>query len=272
MLKFPIYYNICARFLNGMLAPLGTAPEKVATPTPDMHCRPMAGALTESLLLPHGPTRVHWRRSARARRVSLRIDPREGSVIVTLPLKTAQAAGRALLMEHASWVADRLARLPPPIVLTDGAEVPLDGQLLVVQHAPGGRGTRLVDGALLVSGDAAFLPRRVLDFVRAEARRRLAAAAILKAEGAGLQVRRVVVKDTRTRWGSCTADGTLMFSWRLIMAPPEVQDYVVAHEVAHLRHMDHSPRFWALVQSLTPHRATAMRWLARGGAGLMRIG
>jgi len=232
----------------------------------------MPGVLTESLLLPHGLTRVHWRRSARARRVSLRIDPREGSVIVTLPPKAAQATGRALLMDHAGWVAERLARLPTPIVLADGAEVPLDGQLLVVEHRPDGRGTRLVGGTLVVAGEAAFLPRRVLDFLRTEARRRLAAAAVAKAEGAGLQVRRVVVKDTRTRWGSCTADGTLMFSWRLVMAPPEVQDYVVAHEVAHLRHMDHGTRFWALVQTLTPHRAVAMRWLERGGAGLMRIG
>jgi predicted metal-dependent hydrolase len=130
----------------------------------------------------------------------------------------------------------------------------------------------LAGDELLVSGTADFLPRRVLDFLRLEARRRLAAAALAKASLHGLHARRVVVKDTRTRWGSCTADGTLMFSWRLVMAPPEVQDYVVAHEVAHLRHMDHSTRFWALVEMLTPYRRFAMSWLEKGGAGLMRIG
>ncbi len=227
---------------------------------------------TESLVLPHGPTRVHWRRSARAQRISLRIDPREGSVIITLPPRAALSAGKALLLDHAGWVADRLARLPIPVVLQDGAEVPLDGKPMRVRHAPGGRGTRLVGQELVVSGTAEFLARRVTDFLRLEARRRLATAAVAKADGAGLKARRVVIKDTRSRWGSCTADGTLMFSWRLVMAPPEVQDYVVAHEVAHLRHMDHSPRFWALVELLTPHRAGAMRWLERGGAGLMRIG
>ena len=227
---------------------------------------------TESLVLPHGPTRVHWRRSVRASRISLRIDPREGSVIVTLPPRAAVSAGRALLMNHAGWVADRLARLPKPVVLQHGAEVPLDGRPIHVRHAPEGRITRLVGNELEVSGTPEFLARRVTDFLRLEARRKLAAAAMAKAEGAGLKARRVVIKDTRTRWGSCTADGTLMFSWRLVMAPPEIQDYVVAHEVAHLRHMDHSARFWALVETLTPHRAAAMRWLERGGAGLMRIG
>ncbi len=226
----------------------------------------------ESLVLPHGPTRVQWRRSARARRISLRIDPREGSVIVTLPPRAAVAAGRALLLDHAVWVAERLARLPNPVEIADGAEVPLDGRPIRVRHMPGGRGTRLVDGELLVAGAAEFLPRRVIDFLKAEARRRLAVAAADKAAGAGLKARRVVIKDTRSRWGSCTADGTLMFSWRLVMAPPEVQDYVVGHEVAHLRHMNHGAQFWAFVETLTPYRAGAMRWLEQGGAGLMRIG
>jgi predicted metal-dependent hydrolase len=228
--------------------------------------------MTESLLLPHGPTRVQWRRSTRARRISLRIDPREGGVIITLPPRAAQSVGRALLMDHAGWVAERLARLPGAIALVDGADLPLDGQPIRIRHDRVRRGTHLADGVLHVSGSPEFLARRVLDFLRTEARRRLAAAAMEKAAAAGLKARRVVIKDTRSRWGSCAADGTLMFSWRLVMAPPEVQDYVVAHEVAHLRHMDHSPRFWAQVATLTPHRAAATAWLERGGAGLMRIG
>lgn len=232
----------------------------------------MPASVTESLLLPHGPTRVQWRRSARARRVSLRIDPREGGVIITLPPRATQSAGRALLMDHAGWVAERLARLPIPVVIADGAVLPLDGRPVSIRHTPGRRGTHLLDGVLNVSGDPEFLARRVFDFLRAEARRRLAAAAMQKAAAAGLKARRVVIKDTRSRWGSCAADGTLMFSWRLVMAPPEVQDYVVAHEVAHLRHMDHSARFWSQVAALTPHRAAASAWLERGGAGLMRIG
>jgi hypothetical protein len=95
---------------------------------------------------------------------------------------------------------------------------------------------------------------------------------VQKAAEASLVARRVIVKDTSSRWGSCTADGTLMFCWRLVMAPAEVQDYVVGHEVAHLRHMDHSRSFWALTAKLTPYRRAATAWLAVHGAGLMRVG
>ena len=232
----------------------------------------MPTIVTESLLLPHGAISVQWRRSARARRISLRIDPREGGVIVTLPVRAAQSAGRALLMDHAGWVADRLARLPTAIGFVDGAEIMLDGRPVRIAHAPSARTTRRAGDILHVGGAPEFLARRVTDLLRAQARQRLGAAALGIAATAGLRVRRVVVKDTRTRWGSCTAGGTLMFNWRLVMAPPLVQDYVVAHEVAHLRHMDHSPRFWALVAELTPHRAAASRWLELEGAGLMRAG
>ena len=232
----------------------------------------MADPSTESIVLPHGPTLVQWRRSARARRISLRIDPRAGGVVVTLPARAAQAAGRALVMDHAGWIGERLLRLPTPVAFEQGAEVPLDGQMLRIRHWPGGRGARVDEGSLLVAGAPEFMARRVTDFMRAEARRRLGEAAMKKAGAAGLRARRVVVKDTRTRWGSCTADGTLMFCWRLVMAPALVQDYVVAHEVAHLRHMDHSVRFWALVDELTPHRAAATRWLSAAGASLMRTG
>ena len=214
-----------------------------------------------------------WRRSARARRISLRIDAREGSVVVTLPQRAAESAGRALLLSHVDWVAERLARLPRAIVLQHGAEVPIAGQPHRIVHQPGARGAAWIDaGALHVSGDPEFLSRRITDFLRAEARRRLAALALQKAAAAQLPARRVVVKDTSTRWGSCTADGTLMFCWRLVMAPPEVQDYVVGHEVAHLRHMDHSRAFWALAAQLTPYRRAATRWLAAHGTSLMRVG
>ncbi len=229
--------------------------------------------LPDSIALPHGPAPVTWRRSARARRISLRIEPRAGAVVVTLPARASAAAGQALLMAHQGWVAERLARLPQPIALQHGADLPIGGKLHRIIHRPGARGGAwLEDGALHVTGEMAFLPRRVVDFLRAEARRQLAATAMSKAGTAGLPVRRVVVKDTTSRWGSCTAEGTLMFSWRLIMAPAHVQDYVVAHEVAHLRHMNHSRQFWALTSQLTPHRRAATAWLTAHGAGLMRVG
>lgn len=224
---------------------------------------------------------VRWRRSARARRVSLRIDPAGGGVVVTLPPRAERAQGIALLQTHAAWVAERLARLPGAVALVDGASVPVHGRPHRIRHLPGGRGgARLVRGAdggengdeIHVSGAAEGVPRRVETLLRAEAGRVLGTLAARKAAAIGLRPRRVVVKSTRTRWGSCTAEGTLMFCWRLVMAPPEVQDYVAAHEVAHLRHMDHGPAFWALVAELSPHVRPAMRWLRTEGAGLLRVG
>lgn len=215
---------------------------------------------------------VEWRRSARARRISLRVDARSGRVVLTLPLRAARAAGLRALQDYAAWVRERLARLPAPLRLEDGAAVPLGGVPHRIRHEPGRCGWAVDCGELRVGGAPEFLARRVTDLLRDEAQRTLAVRAAGKAALVGLAVRRVIVKDTRSRWGSCTADGTLMFCWRLVMAPDAVQDYVVAHEVAHLRHMDHGQAFWALAERLSPHRRAADAWLAAEGAGLQRVG
>ena len=233
----------------------------------------MDAARSEILALPGGPARVEWRRSRTARRVSLRIDPRGGAVVVTLPPRAGRPAGMALLMDHATWVAERLAALPGAIAFADGALVPLHGAECRIRHVPDRVGGVWVErNEILVSGEAAFLPRRVADFFRAEARRCVSALVLAKAEAAQLRPHRVAVKDTHSRWGSCAASRNLAFSWRLVMAPRFVQDYVVAHEVAHLRHMNHGPRFWSLVAELTPHAEAAMAWLRTNGPRLLRVG
>jgi predicted metal-dependent hydrolase len=227
----------------------------------------------ELLRLPSGAAPLRWRRSRQARRISLRIDPADGAVVVTLPPRAGRQAAMGLLHDNAEWIAARLAALPLRLPFADGAPVPLHGEMHHIRHIPTGRaGVQLLGHTLHVSGDAAFLPRRVADFLRAEARRRFTALAMAKAEQAGLRPRRISMKDTRTRWGSCSARGDLAFCWRLVMAPPFVQDYVAAHEVAHLRHMNHGSRFWALVATLTPHTDAAMRWLRDEGPRLLRVG
>ena len=212
--------------------------------------------------------------AARGRaRVSLRIDARAGKVVVTLPTRTARSAGMALLADNAAWVAQRLAALPPPVSFAPGGIATIDGIAHPINHVPEGRGGAwLADGALHVTGEPEFIARRVRDFLRAEARRRFSALALAKTAEAGLVARRVTVKDTSSRWGSCSPDGVLMFCWRLIMAPAFVQDYVVGHEVAHLRHLNHGRAFWALCETLSPHRARADAWLHAEGAGLLRTG
>jgi predicted metal-dependent hydrolase len=227
----------------------------------------------EIVSLPSGTARVEWRRNARARRVSLRIDPSDGAVIVTLPPRASRRAGMALLMGHVDWVARRIAALPTAITLADGAEVPVGGILHRIRHHPDRRGGAwLADGELHVTGRAEFLSRRVMDFLRAEAARRLSALVRVKAAQAGVIPSRITIKDTTSRWGSCAPDGALAFSWRLVMAPDFVQDYVAAHEVAHLCHMNHGPAFWKLVASLTAHTHQAMAWLRHEGPRLLRVG
>ena len=226
------------------------------------------GALAPSAQIP-----VRWRPSTRARRVSLRICPREGAVVVTLPPRSGRRAGLALIREHEAWVRERLAALSPMVEFAPGAELLLGGTVHVIRHEPRARGGAFLDGrVIVVTGAREFLPRRVGEFLRAEAKRRIAALAAPHATALGVKPRAIRLKDTRSRWGSCAPDGTLAFSWRLVMAPGWVTDYVVAHEVAHLRELNHSPRFWALVERLTPHRETAVEWLRAEGPALLRVG
>ena len=216
---------------------------------------------------------VRWCRSARARRVSLRIAPRTAEVVVTLPMRTARRAGMALLTTHAAWVMQRLSALAPPVEFVPGAEVMIGGVPHVIRHDPATRGGAfLVGGAIVVSGQPEFLARRVKDFLRAEGKRRIAVLAEGHAAALGVTFRAIRLKDTRSRWGSCSHAGSLSFSWRIVMAPPSVIDYLAAHEVAHLKEMNHSHRFWALTHKLCPHTEEAEAWLKRHGASLHGYG
>ncbi len=229
--------------------------------------------LRPGLLGPPELCPVRWRRSERARSVSLRIDPRAGDVVVTLPMRASRRAGLELLTAHAAWVLKRIKALAPSISLAHGAAVPLGGVPHPVLHDAARRGGAFVeDGAIIVTGAVEFLPRRLRDFLRVEAKRRIIPLAAIHAEKLGVAIKTIRVKDTQSRWGSCAPDGTLAFSWRLVMAPDAVLDYVVAHEVAHLRELNHSPRFWAHVAALAPHRDEAETWLREEGPALLRVG
>lgn len=217
---------------------------------------------------------VAVRRSPRARRLTLRLDV-DGPV-VTLPPRSSLAAGQDFLNRHAGWLAARLERLPPAIPFADGARFPLRGMACRVSHK-GGRGLVALDAGgeeplLLVPGEAAHLPRRLADWLKGEARRDLAAAVARHAAALGRQPCLLRIGDARSRWGSCSSTGVLTFSWRLILAPPAVLDYLAAHEVAHLVEMNHGPRFWKLVAVLDPNFDAARRWLKRHGAALHAVG
>lgn len=222
------------------------------------------------------PLRVE--RSKRARHVSIRIDASAGDSVLVLPPGVALSEGLEFVRRKSGWLLDRFTSLPPRVPFADGVEIPLLGVRHAVRHMPGWRGTvrRQIDGThgqvLAVGGDPAHLPRRLSDWLRAEARRQIAPRVSEKAALVRRQAASLTIRDTRSRWGSCSPEGRLSFSWRLVMAPLEVLDYVVAHEVAHLVHLHHRATFWRTVEKLTDDVARGREWLRVSGAGLLRYG
>ncbi len=232
-------------------------------------------AAGETLTLEGGgePVVLAVRRSRRARRILLRIDSNARRAELVLPPGTPAADGRAFAESRAAWLRDRLAAMPRGVPFAPGATIPLLGADCLLVHAPAQRaGIVREGGRLTVSGRGEFFARRVRDWLRAEARRRIAPLAHAKAAQIGRTVGRIAVRDQKSRWGSCSAGGTLSFSWRLVLAPAEVLDYVVAHEVAHLAEMNHSPRFWRLVDGLSDHARFGRQWLRTHGPGLHAYG
>ena len=221
---------------------------------------------------------VRVRRHRQARRYTLRIAAPTREVIVTVPPRGTLKEARAFAQKHGGWIAARLGRLPVAVRFAHDATVPLRGVTHRITHRPRRRGTVWTEtGAngeplLCVAGDAPHIDRRVGDYLRRQARHDLEAASARFAAALGVGVRRVSVRDQASRWGSCSTSGVLSFSWRLILAPPFVLDYLAAHEAAHLVEMNHSPRFWRLVARLCPDHGHAKAWLDVHGSDLHRYG
>jgi len=221
---------------------------------------------------------VRVRRHRQARRYTLRIQAATREVVLTIPPRGTLKEAREFAQKHGGWIAARLGRLPEAAPFTDGALLPLRGVPHRISHRRTARGTvwtELGDNGeplLCVAGQAPHLDRRIGDFLRREARHDLHAATSRYAAALGLSFKRITVRDQSSRWGSCSTNGMLSFSWRLILAPSQVLDYLAAHEVAHLVEMNHSPRFWRLVQRICPHHQGAKAWLDAHGADLHRYG
>ena len=224
--------------------------------------------MKQLILAGEPPIEVNLRISARAKRLSLRVSQLDGSVSLTLPRRVSQREARAFLAERAEWVRKHVAATPALVHLAPGGEVPFAGRphRLVVS---GGRATRLGDGVITLPRSAPEKTGpRVAALFKTLARNRLAEASERHAAALGRSFTGLTLRDTRSRWGSCSPEGRLMYSWRLVMAPPEVLDYVAAHEVAHLAEMNHSPAFWAHVAELMPQYAKHRQWLRKNGAKL----
>lgn len=226
--------------------------------------------MDEHVIAGDPPVKVALRRSARARRLSLRVSRMDGRVTLTLPARVPLREGIAFAEGRADWLRGHLARVVAAEGPVLGGTIPFRGADLPLVAAPVRRAS-FRDGALYLPDEPGRVAARVAAFLKTQARDRLAEASDRHAARLGRGYRHLTLRDTRSRWGSCSSQGDLMYSWRLIMAPPDVLDYVAAHEVAHLAHMDHSPAFWAVVARLFPDHAACRRWLRDHGQALHRL-
>ncbi|MBE1285594.1 MAG: DUF45 domain-containing protein [Rhodobacteraceae bacterium] len=214
------------------------------------------------------PVYLTLRRSGRARRISLRISQLDGRVTLTVPAGVPEEEALDFAQSKAEWIRGHLDNHPGLVAVGPGEEIPLEGRGRLVRTGT----TRKV----IVSSEAIDIPvdrgvPRLKAHLRELARDRLVAASDRYAERLGKGYARISIRDTRSRWGSCSSAGALMYSWRLILAPPEVLQYVAAHEVAHLAEMNHSSRFWNHVEALYGDYDAPRRWLREQGGALHRF-
>jgi len=235
---------------------------------------------------------VSLRRSSRARRLSLRVSETKAAAVLTLPSTVNLREAGDFLAAHFDWLQKHLARLPQPVPFDDGARIPLRGiehELRLTPQSSGRGKVRIEPGRQApapgghTGPDSASPQIRIAappnktaavltNWLNREARSDISERVAIHATGLDVAPKRITIRDQTTRWGSCSATGTLSFSWRLVLAPPLVLDYVAAHEVAHLRELNHGTRFWRLVRKAAPRSDEARAWLKEHGPRLHRYG
>ena len=189
-----------------------------------------------------------------------------GQIVLRIPFLCPQKTALNFLNKNMDWVKEQQNRRTPPLIFTDGQSISVLGQQLQIKHDPFGHfPTHIQENFLMVSGDPTFLNRRITDFIKGQTQNYIGIKAPALAQKINCSVNRIVLKDTTSRWGSCSGKNNLNFCWRLGMAPLYVLDYIIAHEVAHLKEMNHSPRFWQVVSTICDDRSSAEIWLRRNG-------
>lgn len=248
-----------------------TMPRSGARPSPSVRLLRVDGI----------PAPVEVRRHPTARRLTLRVSRTRRAVILTMPRNSDFREADQFLSRSLDWVKERLEGVPEPAPFCHGAIVPVHGLPHEVAFVGCSRGRAVVIREpscagnlprLRVSGSPEHAPRRLKDWLGGEAGKDLDARVAVHARNLGVRARRITLRDQKSRWGSCSSTGQLSFSWRLILAPPFVLDYVAAHEVAHLVEMNHGPRFWRLVAKTLPAFEEAKVWLRIHGMDLYRYG
>ncbi|OUS14451.1 hypothetical protein A9Q97_03865 [Rhodospirillales bacterium 47_12_T64] len=211
-----------------------------------------------------------------SRKLSLRLMPGENAVKVVTPTNCPKQEVLDFVHRQKIWIAERLDQQPEKKPYQNGQSIPILGrEHRIIRIDPGNSGNKsrgsawLESEQLFIKSHPEHLPRRVRDFLQKEVRYEINLRAREKASAIDKEIATIRLKDTTSRWGSCSTQGNLNFSWRLIFAPEQVLDYVIAHEVAHLEHMNHSAAFWSLVDELTNARHWSQKWLKANGSGLL---
>ena len=216
---------------------------------------------------------VNIRRSQRARRILLHVGVYDGKVELVLPPGASRREGLSFARTQTRWIAGQLAKIGGGVPFANGTTFPLLDRQITIRRQEGRSALPVLrNNELLVGGRDDTLPARVKRWVRAQALEEIKPCAHQMGAEIGRLPARISMRDTRSRWGSCSRAGNLNFSWRLVMAPEYVLEYVVAHEVAHLRELNHSNRFWAVVDTLCDDVPRARGWLRKHGAELHRYG
>lgn len=214
-------------------------------------------------------------RNSRARRISLRYNPVDRQLALTLPKSVSVNEGMDFFNHKKDWLAETLKSLPKHVPFKPGAIIPVMGKKYRIRYEAELSGRSMVkaeDDILYVTGPKDQIARHVQDWIKKQVRKKITTIAESKAELIGRKVRRITLRDTRSRWGSCSSQGRLSFSWRLAFAPPSVLHYIVCHEVAHMREMNHGPAFWRLVARICPSWASNDQWLKDNSHVLYRYG
>ena len=222
-------------------------------------------------------SRIYYKFSNRAKRISLRVHPSDRQVTVIVPSARALPKAKAFVAEKMDWINVQLEGLPQPQPFYDGGPLLFEGELYeVIMPSPHGRAKIDRDARqIIIPATPDTLSGRGHRLLKREARAALESASNIYADILGKQVAKISIRDSRTRWGSCISrqgEGYISYSWRLICAPPFVLDYVCAHECAHMIHPDHSADFWALTEEIFPETKAAKAWLRKNGAQLHAVG
>ena len=228
----------------------------------ERHIRLPDGSDLTLILKPH----------SRARRLKLRYDAARQAALITMPPRTSAATAMAFVERNLDWLAKQQENFADQETLGPDRYLSFLGHDHLILHQPDQSGrVKREEGRIIVGGPEGGFDVRLLNWLKKQARHHLEQAVTEKAIALGVEYHRIRIGDPKSRWGSCSSRKTLSFSWRLIMTPATVLDYVVAHEVAHLREMNHSPAFWREVDRLVDHRQQSRRWLRQHGPRLMAL-